>query len=122
MCTFDYRYDEDQDRELRKQLKELKALVKATFHITEAEKREIVSALKMSPGHWYKCPKGHPYVIGDCGGAMQVSKCNECGEDIGGTNHQLLSTNRHTGDIDGSSYAAWGEQANMANYGRLNIF
>jgi len=44
-------------------------------------------------GHFYKCPNGHTFVIGDCGGAMEVSRCNECGEMIGGTGHQLLSAN-----------------------------
>ncbi len=31
--------------------------------ITERERIAIVSALNMSQGHWYVCPKGHPYVI-----------------------------------------------------------
>ena len=31
--------------------------------ITERERVAIVSALNMSQGHWYVCPKGHPYVI-----------------------------------------------------------
>jgi hypothetical protein len=31
--------------------------------ITERERVAIVSALNMSRGHWYVCPKGHPYVI-----------------------------------------------------------
>ena len=44
--------------------------------------------------HWYECPNGHPYFIGECGGAMQISTCIECGEDIGGEGHHLLETNR----------------------------
>jgi hypothetical protein len=31
--------------------------------INERERVAIVSALNMSQGHWYVCPKGHPYVI-----------------------------------------------------------
>jgi hypothetical protein len=31
--------------------------------ITERERVAIVSALNMAKGHWYVCPKGHPYVI-----------------------------------------------------------
>jgi hypothetical protein len=31
--------------------------------ITERERVAIVSALNMARGHWYVCPKGHPYVI-----------------------------------------------------------
>jgi hypothetical protein len=44
-------------------------------------------------GHWYRCPNGHPYTIGECGGAMQVSQCPECGEAVGGTSHRLLQNN-----------------------------
>ncbi|OQR83744.1 hypothetical protein ACHHYP_14331 [Achlya hypogyna] len=45
-------------------------------------------------GHWYSCPNGHPYVITECGGAMQVAACPECGAAIGGSNHSLLGTNQ----------------------------
>ena len=31
--------------------------------INERERAAIVSALNMGQGHWYVCPKGHPYVI-----------------------------------------------------------
>lgn len=41
----------------------------------------------------YRCPNGHPYVIGDCGGATQAASCPECGARIGGTGHQLTSGN-----------------------------
>eukprot|EP00960_Hanusia_phi_P066370 766386-Hanusia_phi.AAC.3 len=37
---------------------------------------------------------GHPYVIADCGGAMETSSCFECGAPIGGERHQLLGDNR----------------------------
>ena len=42
--------------------------------ITEAEKIEILRAMDFSKGHWYKCPNGHVYAIGDCGGATVESK------------------------------------------------
>ena len=42
--------------------------------ITEAEKIDIVRAMGFSKGHWYKCPNGHVYAIGDCGGATVESK------------------------------------------------
>jgi hypothetical protein len=45
-------------------------------------------------GHWYECPNGHPYFIGDCGGAMAISTCNECGAAIGGASHRVLGSNR----------------------------
>ena len=28
---------------------------------------------------WYKCPKGHPYSVGECGMPMQTSVCMTCG-------------------------------------------
>merc|ERR1719473_430109 len=36
-------------------------------------------------GQFCTCPNGHPYFIGSCGVAMQVSKCPECGAVIGAT-------------------------------------
>ena len=36
---------------------------------------------------WYECPNGHPYSIGECGKPMQLSKCSECGVEIGGRDH-----------------------------------
>ena len=46
--------------------------------------------------HWYECPNGHPYFIGNCGMAMQQSRCIECGEAVGGGQHRLHSTNRQS--------------------------
>ncbi|KAI1711481.1 NFX1-type zinc finger-containing protein 1 [Ditylenchus destructor] len=43
---------------------------------------------------WYKCSKGHLYGIGECGGAMEESKCPECKEVIGGSGHRVVSTSR----------------------------
>lgn len=43
--------------------------------------------------HWYQCPNGHPYFIGECGGAMVQSTCVECGAPVGGGDHQLLTSN-----------------------------
>ena len=47
--------------------------------------------------HWFECPNGHPYFIGECGGAMETSSCPECGATVGGNHHQLDSTNRRAG-------------------------
>ncbi|CAG8817058.1 17381_t:CDS:2, partial [Racocetra persica] len=55
--------------------------------LTTEEKLEIHEAMKFElqgSGHWYQCPNGHPYTIGDCGNADQESRCPECGERIGG--------------------------------------
>ena len=40
--------------------------------VSEAERKEIIQATGLRRGHWYMCPNGHPYAIGECGGAMQV--------------------------------------------------
>jgi hypothetical protein len=84
--------------------------------ITEAERIQIVKAIGLSPGHWFKCPKGHVYAIADCGGAVVESRCGECGEAIGGTSHRLRSDNTHFAGMDNASHPAWSEQANMENY------
>jgi hypothetical protein len=58
-------------------------------------------------GHWFECPNGHPYLIGECGGAMQVSKCPDCGVPVGGTSHQLLPSNNRAAAIEGDNAPAW---------------
>lgn len=59
----------------------------------------------------FLCPNGHPYFIGDCGGARMVSKCPEkgCKAFIGGSNYQLEAGNRHAADFEGSSAPAWNQ-------------
>lgn len=47
--------------------------------------------------HWFQCPNGHPYFIGECGGAMEEGTCPDCGARVGGSGHRLLSTNRGAG-------------------------
>lgn len=81
--------------------------VKTAMVITESERKEIVAAMGLAAGHWFKCPNGHYYVITECGGAMEISKCNECGAQIGGRNHALLSTNQLAREIDGARAPAW---------------
>lgn len=44
-------------------------------------------------GHAFRCPNGHFYLIGDCGGAVVTRPCPECGVTIGGTGHQLAAGN-----------------------------
>ncbi|KAK3585590.1 hypothetical protein CHS0354_036776 [Potamilus streckersoni] len=41
----------------------------------------------------YRCPNGHPYMIGNCGRPAQEATCKECGAQIGGLNHALLPGN-----------------------------
>ncbi|XP_021363666.1 E3 ubiquitin-protein ligase rnf213-alpha-like isoform X2 [Mizuhopecten yessoensis] len=48
----------------------------------------------------YRCPRGHRYVIGDCGRPDAVSKCRECGDQIGGQSHTPLPGNVKDDGID----------------------
>ena len=75
--------------------------------ITDAERKEIVHAMWYKQGHWYKCPNGHIYIITEFGGAMEKSRCNKCGEEIGGGSHRLLESNRVATEMDGATSPAW---------------
>lgn len=72
------------------------------------ELQEVMRAMSITTGYnfggaassyWYECPNGHPYFIGECGRAMEESLCNECGEIVGGSSHNLVSTNRAIGGV-----------------------
>ena len=78
--------------------------------VSEVERKEILAAMGLGQGHWYTCPNGHVYAIGDCGGAREESRCPECGERIGGTSHRLHHTNRIATQMDGATRAdyPWG--------------
>eukprot|EP00118_Oscarella_pearsei_P002948 m.12348 g.12348 ORF g.12348 m.12348 type:complete len:1904 (+) comp23991_c0_seq1:48-5759(+) len=82
--------------------------------ISDAERIQIVQAMGLKKGHWYKCPKGHVYAIGDCGGANEGGKCPTCKAAIGGQNHGLAPGNQLAPEMDGAKYAAWSDEANMA--------
>jgi hypothetical protein len=73
--------------------------------ISKEEMKKIIQAMAIRPpgeynyggspsDHWYECPNGHPYFIGDCGMAMMASTCRECEAQIGGASHTLNPTNR----------------------------
>lgn len=98
-----------------------------SFHIlTRQEQKQIIQVLNLTAGHVFKCPNGHYYVIGDCGGAMEESVCIDCKAVVGGHNHNLVAGNLHTGDLDESRHAAYSEGAqqaliqNLLNGGNFN--
>ncbi|KAH9628814.1 hypothetical protein HF086_004974 [Spodoptera exigua] len=98
-------------------LKKLQDIVNVRLEITKYERELIVRAMSdLKAGSWYKCPNGHIYCIGECGGANQISRCPECKERIGGSNHELLPDNSHAPEMDGSSFPAWSERYNLANF------
>ena len=66
--------------------------------VTRQEMLDIHKALTegnsiLGRGAWHRCPRGHLYVIGDCGNANGVGVCPECRSAIGGQGHQLLQGN-----------------------------
>ncbi|GAX28546.1 hypothetical protein FisN_12Hh086 [Fistulifera solaris] len=73
------------------------------LQLENADIVQIVQAMSVVSGydyggpwsdHWYECPNGHPYFIGECGRAAFESNCIECGARIGGIGHNLLESNR----------------------------
>ena len=91
-------------------LEEAKALLEQLPHFrarledppTREELQQIRSALFAADhmlaysGHAFTCPNGHTYFIGECAGAMQASRCPECGSAIGGSQHRLAAGNSRT--------------------------
>lgn len=73
----------------------------------EIERDQVVKAMNLTKGHWFKCPNGHFYAIGECGGAMEEAKCIECKSSIGGSDHRLRSDNRFASEVDGATAPAW---------------
>ncbi|XP_030230322.1 NFX1-type zinc finger-containing protein 1 isoform X2 [Gadus morhua] len=89
--------------------------------ISDKEKAMVVSALKLPPGHWYKCPNGHVYIITECGGAMESRLCPDCDATIGGQSHALASGNQVASEMDGAQHAAWSEGNNMLNFDQFDF-
>ncbi|KAF9093273.1 hypothetical protein BGX23_003500 [Mortierella sp. AD031] len=83
-------------RVLRERMTDACDCARSGEQISQKEKLMVfraVSAHMGGSGHWYRCPNGHPYVIGECGMAMEESSCPQCGARIGGGHHALLSSN-----------------------------
>ncbi|KAI0353983.1 hypothetical protein OH77DRAFT_1426841 [Trametes cingulata] len=78
-------------------------LLKGGFYqpLSLQEREDIVKAFGFSHrGHFYNCENGHTFVITECGGAMQASRCPECNAPIGGSRHQLLATNSRATEFE----------------------
>ncbi|XP_027002552.1 NFX1-type zinc finger-containing protein 1 [Tachysurus fulvidraco] len=106
--------DADKVKEILKELES--KLPKSGLGVTDEERVMIVKAMALPQGHWYKCPNGHVYAIGDCGGAMVRSQCPECKATIGGVNHTLTEGNDVAREMDGAQHAAWSNAANLNNF------
>lgn len=99
-------YTEDVESVVRNDLEEFKK-ANHGLGVSEAEKIQIVKAIGLTKGHWFKCPNGHFYAIGECGGAMERGKCLECKADIGGQSHTLTSGNTLATEMDGATRPAY---------------
>ena len=78
--------------EIHASMKVVAEKLKTGLGISVREKEEILKAMSLTPGHWFKCPNGHYYAMGECGGATHESRCNECHARIGGSNHRCVRT------------------------------
>ena len=63
-------------------------------HMGRAFRKMVMKELDLGAGHWFECQNGHLYAIGECGGAVEESKCPECNAVIGGRGYQLNNQNR----------------------------
>lgn len=107
---------------VRQALTDLKKKLPTTgLGISDEERKMIVSAMNLNKGHWYKCPNGHVYAIGDCGGAMVSRACPECDAIIGGQSHTLATGNSVASEMDGAQHAAWSEANNIGNFNLMNF-
>lgn len=110
-------FTEKNELEVKDILKELDTeLPRSGLGISDDERQMIVKAMNLNQGHWFKCPNGHIYAIGECGGAMESRKCPECDANIGGANHSLTAGNTLAREMDGAQHAAWSEHANLHNF------
>ena len=109
------RYDVQRDKEIKQNLTQLVKTFSNELDVLDGDLKSVVRATGMGTDVWYKCSNGHPYSIGECGGATEISKCADCGVDIGGTDHNMVTSNRHTSYMDSTQDAAWAEGANMRN-------
>lgn len=80
-------------------------LIGSTFYapVTSEERMAVLNAMNRElrgTGHWYYCANGHPFTIGECGMAMEVSRCPECGSPVGGRNHATIGGVIHARDME----------------------
>lgn len=115
-------FTEQDECRVTEAMKELDVKLPPTgLGITDEERKMIVSAMKMPPGHWYKCPNGHVYLITECGGAMENRRCPDCDAIIGGASHRLERGNQVASEMDGSQHPAWSETNNLLNFDQLQL-
>lgn len=71
--------------------------------VTGEERMAVIAAMARElrgTGHWYYCENGHPFTIGECGGAVQLASCPECGARVGGQGHQTVEGVTRADDLE----------------------
>lgn len=71
--------------------------------VTSEEEMMVIRAMAeefLGSGHWYYCVNGHPFTIGDCGMPMELARCPECGQQIGGQDHIAIEGVRLATDFE----------------------
>eukprot|EP01063_Lacrimia_lanifica_P019635 TRINITY_DN2709_c0_g1_i1.p1 TRINITY_DN2709_c0_g1~~TRINITY_DN2709_c0_g1_i1.p1 ORF type:complete len:3358 (+),score=963.91 TRINITY_DN2709_c0_g1_i1:646-10074(+) len=80
------------------------------------EELDVISVMaKYEYLTWYRCPKGHLYSIGECGGAMEVGKCSHpgCNAAIGGRSHASLPGNTRVGSAETAAGTSSGKSTEI---------
>lgn len=95
-----------QTRGLSEEIEGTRAMLRGvTFYapVTNDERMAVLTAMAREfrgTGHWYYCENGHPFTIGECGGAVQLSRCPECGAAVGGQGHRTAGGVTHAQDLE----------------------
>jgi hypothetical protein len=96
----------EQTRGLREEIEGTRAMLRGSeFYtpVTNEERMAVLAAMAREfrgTGHWYYCENRHPFTIGDCGGAMELSRCPECGAAVGGQHHRTTAGVTHARDLE----------------------
>ncbi|KAJ5272487.1 hypothetical protein N7478_007612 [Penicillium angulare] len=95
-----------QTRGLSEEIEGTRSMLRGSVFYTPVSNEERMAVLAAmakefrSTGHWYYCENGHPFTIGECGGAMELSRCPECGSAVGGRNHSTTAGVSHAHDLE----------------------
>jgi hypothetical protein len=71
--------------------------------VSAAELRAVRMAMQhefSGSGHWYRCPNGHSYTVGECGMPMEQAACPECRATVGGSDHTPAEGNEHDAELE----------------------
>ena len=90
---------------LQNEIDATRKMLESEFYqaISSDERRQVLEAMASefsAVGHWYTCPNGHPFTVGECGAPMEQTPCPECGELIGGQHHTSVAGVRRADELE----------------------